>query len=216
MSTVNAVIRAFCFAPMPPLLRPDVAQNAAPELDELRAAINGALTELHQLSANIVVIGPRSAIPLGKWLIDQTDLDFDVSSLSLPAHPAKDEIGGGATALTELTGEDTFTVLAMGDGSAARTVKAPGYLDERAVPFDDQVAGALHEADLDLLADLDRDLAAELLVAGRAVWPVCARVAEEQSDDWIGQLLFNDDPYGVSYFVAVWRSGSSGIPRLTD
>ena len=37
----------------------------------------------------------------------------------------------------------------MGDGSACRTLKAPGYLDERAAAFDAEVARALGAADVD-------------------------------------------------------------------
>ena len=39
-------------------------------------------------------------------------------------------------------------LLVMGDGSACRTVKAPGYLDERAADFDAAAARALGDADV--------------------------------------------------------------------
>jgi hypothetical protein len=93
-------------------------------------------------------------------------------------------------------------LLVMGDGSACRTVKAPGYLDERAVPFDDGVAVALAGADTGALAALDPELAHALKAAGRAPWQVLAGAAEGAGLG--GELLHATAPYGVGYFVATW------------
>lgn len=93
-------------------------------------------------------------------------------------------------------------LLVMGDGSACRTLKAPGYLDERAAAFDAAAARALGAADAAALAALDAELAAELLAAGRAPWQVLAGAAEGADLD--GRLLYEDAPYGVGYFVAAW------------
>lgn len=65
-------------------------------------------------------------------------------------------------------------LLAMGDGSARRSSSAPGYLDERAAPFDEAVEHAVRDGDLDALAALDPDLAAALLAAGRPAWQALA------------------------------------------
>ncbi|MFK0256104.1 hypothetical protein [Streptomyces sp. NPDC090445] len=93
-------------------------------------------------------------------------------------------------------------LLVMGDGSACRTVKAPGYLDERAAPFDAAAALALADADTAALAALDAGLARELQAAGRAPWQVLAGAAEGAGLG--GRLLYEDAPYGVGYFVAAW------------
>ncbi|MDX3536057.1 class III extradiol dioxygenase subunit B-like domain-containing protein [Streptomyces sp. MB09-01] len=93
-------------------------------------------------------------------------------------------------------------LLVMGDGSARRTLKAPGYLDERAAGFDAAAARALGAADTDALAVLDAELAAELQAAGRAPWQVLAGAAEGAGLE--GRLLYEDAPYGVGYFVAAW------------
>ena len=69
-------------------------------------------------------------------------------------------------------------MLVMGDASARRSLKGPGYLDERAAPYDEAVARALAEADTAALLALDPALSAELLVAGRAPWQVLAGAAE--------------------------------------
>ncbi|GHG56960.1 hypothetical protein GCM10018980_43230 [Streptomyces capoamus] len=93
-------------------------------------------------------------------------------------------------------------LLAVGDGSACRTLKAPGYLDERAAPFDAEVARALGAADAAGLEALDPGLARELQAAGRAPWQILAGAAE--GADLTGSLLYEDAPYGVGYLVATW------------
>ncbi|PVC78558.1 class III extradiol dioxygenase subunit B-like domain-containing protein [Streptomyces sp. CS081A] len=93
-------------------------------------------------------------------------------------------------------------LLVMGDGSACRTVKAPGYLDERAAGFDAEAVRALGGADAPALLALDTGLARELKVSGRAPWQVLAGAAEGAGLD--GRLLHEDDPYGVEYVVAAW------------
>ena len=93
-------------------------------------------------------------------------------------------------------------LLVMGDASACRTVKAPGYLDERAADFDAGVARALGAADVPALKALDPDLAHELKACGRAPWQILAGAAVEA--DLSGALLYDDAPYGVGYLVATW------------
>ncbi|MCF3184184.1 hypothetical protein IPZ70_30185 [Streptomyces polychromogenes] len=98
--------------------------------------------------------------------------------------------------------DERVALLVMGDGSACRTLKAPGYLDERAAAFDAAAGRALGSADTDALAALDPVLAAELQAAGRAPWQVLAGAAEGAGLG--GRLLYEDAPYGVGYFVAAW------------
>jgi hypothetical protein len=100
-----------------------------------------------------------------------------------------------------------WALLVMGDGSACRGEKSPGYADPRAEPFDTAVAGALADAAPDALLALDPALADELLAAGRAPWQVLAGAATAAGDatTWRGDLLAHEAPYGVAYFVATWR-----------
>lgn len=99
-------------------------------------------------------------------------------------------------------------LLVMGDGSARRSEQAPGFLDARAKPYDDSVAGALAEADAGRLARLDPGLSAELMVAGRAAWQVLAGAAADGG--YRARLHFAAAPYGVCYFVASWTAVGSG------
>jgi hypothetical protein len=111
-------------------------------------------------------------------------------------------------------------LLVMGDGSARRSVSAPGYLDERAAPFDAALERAVRDADLAALAAIDPALAADLLAAGRPAWQVLAgalRAAGADDDpaaagaDGAGgtpsghiqaEVLYSGAPFGVGYLVA--------------
>lgn len=102
---------------------------------------------------------------------------------------------------------DRVTLLVLGDGSARRGEKAPGHVDERAFRFDDEVAAALAGGDADTLAALDAGLAADLLVAGRAAFAVLGSVGRRAARPRDVALTYRADPFGVSYYVAVWRFG---------
>jgi hypothetical protein len=106
-------------------------------------------------------------------------------------------------ALGAALAREATALLVVGDGAATHTEKAPGYLDERAGPFDDVVAAALAAADPAALAALDPALAAELWAAGRAPWQVLAGAT--RSGTWEGELLHSARPFGVGYHVAVWQ-----------
>lgn len=96
-------------------------------------------------------------------------------------------------------------LLVVGDGAITHTVKAPGFLDERAGPFDAAVARALAAADPVALLDLDQHLAAELTAVGRAPWQVLAGAALAAGPGWRGELVYSGAPFGVGYHVALWE-----------
>jgi hypothetical protein len=98
--------------------------------------------------------------------------------------------------------EQRIALLVMGDGSACRTLKAPGYFDERAEAFDSAAADALGSADTAGLAALDAELAFELKVSGRACWQLLAGAGEKAGLS--GELRYGGAPYGVGYLVAGW------------
>jgi hypothetical protein len=93
-------------------------------------------------------------------------------------------------------------LLAVGDGSARRGPDAPGYVDDRAVPFDDVVRDAMREGDMTALARLDPDLARDLMATGRAAWQVLAG-AYEGTRRPAAAIRYAADPFGVAYLVAV-------------
>lgn len=91
-------------------------------------------------------------------------------------------------------------LLVLGDGTARRGQAAPGFIDERAYPFDDLLADALEAGDGDVLVHLDQDLAAELMVTGRHSFAMlgAAMLSAE------AELRYREDPFGMTYFVAIW------------
>jgi hypothetical protein len=97
-------------------------------------------------------------------------------------------------------------LLVIGDGSARRSAAAPGYLDERAEPFDAAVEQAVRDGDLPALAALDPELAADLLAAGRPAWQVLvgalATPDAEPPARPRTRILYSDAPLGVTYLVA--------------
>jgi hypothetical protein len=97
--------------------------------------------------------------------------------------------------------ERDATVLAVGNGSACRTEKAPGHLDERAAAFDAGLGRSLKDGRSDYLAAIDRELAHELWASVDAIVEM-ARVP----DISLVQMDYDDDPYGVQYWVVRWAS----------
>jgi hypothetical protein len=97
---------------------------------------------------------------------------------------------------------ERIAFLVLGDGSARRSENAPGYVDDRAALYDEDIRRALQCGDVSALAELDPTLAADLLVSGRPAWQVLAGAAQDV--DVTAALLAHEAPYGVAYFVASW------------
>jgi hypothetical protein len=91
-------------------------------------------------------------------------------------------------------------LLVMADGSARRSLKAPGYLDERSAAFDAEVGRAIGDGDLPTLLALDAALARELMATGRPAWQVLAGAADGARPASV--IRYDDDPFGVAYLVA--------------
>ena len=99
---------------------------------------------------------------------------------------------------------DRVGLLVMADGSACRSLRAPGYLDPRAAAFDAAIADAVRSGDLAPLRAMDSDLARELLAAGRPGWQVLAGAMPGRAPST--EVLYEADPFGVFYLVA-WLAG---------
>ncbi|MEG3631110.1 class III extradiol dioxygenase subunit B-like domain-containing protein [Streptomyces poriticola] len=150
--------------------------------------------------------GAGPALPyglaVGAWLLERTGwADAPLEGLAVGEEASPERCAGLGRDLA--TRADRVALLVLGDGSACRTLKAPGYLDERAAAFDAGAAQALGTADARALEALDADLARELKVTGRAPWQVLAG-ASAGGTARDGALLYEDAPYGVGYMVATW------------
>ena len=221
---------AVAFCPCPPLLLPAVEGRPAPETVALRAACADAVTALLTAAPDVVVVvGPGVApgerfgpgdggdlsgfgvdraiafdgrlrprgrrMPLahtvGAWLLDEASF-------------AGTRLGVGPGDLGELLRDlpAPVGVLAMGDGSARRTVKAPGFLDPAAGPFDAAVTAALAAGDAAALSALDPAQGERLLAAGVPTWRA---VGAAFADRHVTARLRHDAaPFGVGYPVADW------------
>lgn len=93
------------------------------------------------------------------------------------------------------------SVLVVLNGSACRTEKAPGYLDERAESFDADLGAALSGPDPERLRETDEALAQELW-ADVAVLPQLAALL---ADAHTVAVDHDAAPYGVQYWVLRWE-----------
>lgn len=128
---------------------------------------------------------------VGAWLLDQAGYCGTRVGLA----PA--DLSGLLAALPGPVG-----VLAMADGSARRSVKAPGYLDPAAEPFDAAVSAALRAGDAETLAALDPAEGERLLAAGVPTWRAVGAALSGRSV--LARLHHDAAPFGVGYAVADW------------
>jgi hypothetical protein len=219
-------VAAVGFVPAAPLLVPEVAGGSAQLDAELRDACRSAVRRLCEAGADAVVVAatwreatswpddgiwdftgfgvtgrgddarPRLPWPLGigAWLLDDAGWAGGRRYVSVGAD------GRSPAAF----GAGRVAVLVVGDGSARRTEKAPGHLDERAEGFDAAAARAIATGDPAALEALDPELAAELMSAGAPAWRWLA--GELGSRAVVEAELTSDTaPYGVGYLVGWWR-----------
>ena len=211
------MIVAAAVCPHPPVLVPELAAGAASELDDVRSAALESVTALIATSPDrIVVIGTG----------DLTDPADESAGGTLAGHGVDVRAGGddlilplshtiGAWLLdqagwngprtyttTSLPTDDRVALLVMAGGSARHSLKAPGYLDERAEAHDAAIGAALGSGDADALASLDVHLADELLAPGPRALVVLGEMTK--GADVTARLRWNGAPFGVGYWVADW------------
>jgi hypothetical protein len=201
--------------PNPPLLLPGTTGGLVAEVEELRAACLAAISAvLTSEPESIVLIGgirPDEgehclSLEVGRALLSQAGCGIRVEEVTVGTDlpPSQCElVGEGIAELSERT-----AVVVMADGSARRSVKAPGYLDERAVPFDSAVWRALVTGEWSSLIGLDPDLAEQLMVAGRAPWQVFSAAMLKGPTVPLAAVVphYNSDPFGVWYPVLSYLS----------
>jgi hypothetical protein len=248
------VITGAALAPSPPLLCAQLT-GRRPVLPELRAACAQVVARLLGEDPEVVVVvGPAAetgawdpssqlnlaafappvadtgthllplALGLGAMLLDQAGY---AGPRRLQAIGQHEPAGECAELGADLAGSSARTaLLVMGDGSARRGLKAPGYLDARAAGFDADVERAVRAGDSDALLRLDPALARDLMVSGRPAWQVLAGAllsaapagalpspapadalplaapGEVLPSAAPAEVLYCDDPFGVAYLVA--------------
>jgi hypothetical protein len=226
----DGVTVAFC--PAPPLLLPAVEGSPDADTAALRHACADAVAAMLAFRPEVVVVvgtGAPACVRFGDG--DAGDLrgfgvDLEIpftgrvrpggrrlplphllgASLLTDAGYAGTRVGAGPDDLPELVRSlpGAVGILAMGGGSARRSVKAPGYLDDAAEPFDAAVAAALGRGDAAALAALDADEGRRLLADGVPVWRAVGTALADRSV--VAQLHASTAPFGVGYLVADWMA----------
>ena len=148
--------------------------------------------------------GPPLPLPLGLGARLLDEAGYTGPRLLQSVHSGEPaaaclRLGAGLRTLSDRVG-----LLVMADGSACRSLRAPGYLDPRAAAFDAGIEEAVRSGDLAPLRAMDQDLAHELLAAGRAGWQVLAGAMPGRAPST--EVLYEGDPFGVFYLVA-WLAG---------
>lgn len=168
--------------PSAPLLLPEHA-GQVDAVPELRAAIRETLSGL-PVGEVALLPEPRWGERVGRFLLADAGLGDRVAVSAARA------------------------LVVVGDGSARRTEKAPGYLDDRAAGFDAAIEDALRSGDAGALAAVDVELGQELLAAGAGVLRVLGGAVVESGRAVIAaDLAHAADPFGVRYWVARWQLG---------
>jgi hypothetical protein len=135
-----------------------------------------------------------AALAAAAWLAE-------VGPVTVVADEQGARVGRVLLAAAGATEGDGAAYLVVANGSARRGDSAPGYVDERAVPYDAAAEAALRAPDPEALSGTDVELGAELLVghpAGLVRLGTLLRGAGPALVDYA------DDPYGVQYWVMRW------------
>ena len=225
------MITGAALAPSPPLLCAQLT-GRKPVLPELRAACSEAVGRmLGEDPEVVIVVGPAVATgtwdpasrlnlsafapPLASTGTDSLPLALGLGAMLLDQQGyrgprrlqaiGQDEPASACAKLgADLAGPSARTaLLVMGDGSARRGLKAPGYLDPRAEGFDAEVERAVRAGDTGALLRLDEALARDLMAGGRPAWQVLAGALSAPAP--VPEVLYCDDPFGVAYLVAYLR-----------
>lgn len=140
------------------------------------------------------------SLAVGAWLLQRSGWRGPVRGLTVPDYLEQRLCAENGRHLADSA--ERVGLLVLGEGSARRSLKAPGYLDQRAEGFDAGVARSLAAADAAVgLAALDDELAFELMASGRAPWQVLAGAVDGELR---ASLSYQAAPYGVGYLVANW------------
>ncbi|MGQ4614886.1 hypothetical protein [Nocardia sp. R7R-8] len=151
------------------------------------------------------------AVLIGGWLRGQVASDAPAEARVVAADAPPEHCHEYGTKLrAELDGDDEARgVLVVADGAATLSVRAPGYLDERARPVQDRLDRALSTGDRAALRALDPGLCAELGLAGRPAYQVLAGLFRA---DPLVETRYCDAPFGVGYHASLWRSAGDDTP----
>lgn len=203
-----------------------------PEIEQLRAAAAAAVRWLCEPGEPVLVItaGPQTRVVSGQRVsagaygltyrtrLGRTASDDGELVARAPGLLVAGYLLGGRSAVglevadleaarALVAPRDPAAVLVCGGGSARRRDGAPGYIDPRAVPFDDRLAEQIAAADLCGLSSADLALARELLCDLSLPLAVAADIVARWAEPVGTRLDSYRAPYGVANIVARWWTG---------
>jgi hypothetical protein len=162
-----------------------------------------------------VAVNTGSGLPMslgvGGWLLDQAGYAGERLPQSVASNEPAERCAGIGADLR--TGSARTALLVLADGSACRSLKAPGYFDERSSGFDAGVERAVRDGDLGALLAIEAGLASELMATGRPGWQVLAGALN--GDRLTTEIRYCDDPFGVAYLVASLRVEPRALESTT-
>jgi hypothetical protein len=186
-----------------------VVVGGAPEVGPCDPQARGSLAPYGvdvQVGAGTGETSLSLPLTLGLWLLESHAPDL--ARVLFGVHPETEPPRCASLGAGIAERAPRVALLVMGDASARRSVKGPGYLDDRAAGFDAEVSAALAAVEPQRLLDLDLALAGQLLVAGCAAWQVLAGAAQAREATGApalsGDVGYAAAPYGVCYLVATW------------
>lgn len=213
------MIEGVVVCPSPLMLLPEyvgLEDPAGPLRERCVEVLRTALQDRHSGGAgwdSVVVLTGRDPVSrshkdpvgvrVGRLLLGLAGWQGPVEELVVPFDADANLVEREGLRLSEHAGHPLVLVIA--DGSARRSEKAPGHLDERAFAVDEALLRALDDVDPGALLSVDAIVASEVLASGRAALQVMAH-AVRRTPRLSGGLLWSGDPYGVMYAVATWEA----------
>jgi len=141
------------------------------------------------------------ALSVGVWLVDQSGWATDTLAVAVATAATVEDCQRLGEGLADRA--DRVAMLVMSDGSARRSTTGPRPFDPQAVDHDGTVVGALAQGEGSGLLALDAALSAAVDAEGLNPLRVLGGAAAETAFDT--QVLYDDAPLGVGYYVAVWE-----------
>lgn len=201
-----ATVRSVVVVPSALALLPELASPADP-LGEVRACAAAAVAWLARRHPGDVSVlaAPQRHDNRERGVEASAGLRIGRALLAVSGGPGPDG-PGAAPALEVGAPATTAGLLVVANGSATRSEKAPGHLDERAFAFDDAIDAALRRGEPAGLTALDPLLAEQLWCFDTPAW--CHLGTLDPTPTVPVDVDYDDDPFGVRYWVTRWTCGS--------
>lgn len=201
-------VRSVVVVPSALALLPGLASPGDP-LGEVRERAQAAVAWLRQRHPGDVAVlaAPQRSDNVTRGVTESPGLRIGRALLATPQESHEDAAAAPALdpdAVTTAT--PAAGLLVVANGTATRSEKAPGHLDERAFAFDDAIAAALHGGEPSRLGALDPALAEELWCFDAAAWRGLGQL--DPTPTGPVDVDYDDDPFGVRYWVTRWTCAS--------